>query len=243
MNSFSNVLVSYANAYRDLVNSVNSNTKKTIKQSLRLNKDEDWYFICTAMDIVGDALLAIDNFLQFGLDGPTRYKDTGEKYLRLYGALNATYIQQQAIHNLFKLNNVPHPKKAKDQIEKLKIREARHKLGAHSNDYLNRNKKIVESFVPVRVTLSGFNCEYYNNETLKKETLNLKKEIEEHLSLMIDLLDKTYEKAIKTFHKSNRSKIKELNEKLEDLRIMKEGGMVIKSHSGKHKIIFTTIRN
>jgi hypothetical protein len=45
------------------------------------------------MDIVGDASLAMYNFAEFSLDGPTKYEDTGERYLRLYGLLSAVYIQ------------------------------------------------------------------------------------------------------------------------------------------------------
>jgi hypothetical protein len=46
--------------------------------------------------------LGIENFLRFGIDGPTKYGDMGEKYIKLYGALNATYLQQQAAISLFK---------------------------------------------------------------------------------------------------------------------------------------------
>jgi hypothetical protein len=45
-----------------------------------------------AMDVIGDAALALKNFLRFSLDGPTRYEDLGERYLRLYGLLSATYL-------------------------------------------------------------------------------------------------------------------------------------------------------
>jgi hypothetical protein len=62
-----------------------------------LNKDEDWGFIVSSMNIIGDASLAINNFLEFWLDGPTKYEDVGEKYLRLYSVLNAIYIQGHAV--------------------------------------------------------------------------------------------------------------------------------------------------
>ena len=117
---------------------------------------------------------AIRNFLKFGLDGPTRYEDIGERYLRLYGVLNATYIQQEAILNLYKLMNVPKWNNSKKDISLLKIREVRHKVGAHSNDYLNRSTDRLESFVPVRLCLSLYNCDYINNENLAVEHIDLK---------------------------------------------------------------------
>lgn len=238
MKSLVDLLHSYVDAYRELVNSRTWSSEESIIKALRLNKDEDWGFICTAMDIVGDACLAIENFLRFGLEGPTRYDDTGEKYLRLYGVLNATYVQQQAIHNLFKLNNVPKPNDAKQKIENLRIREVRHKLGAHSNDYLNRDQNKIESYVLTRFTLAGYRCEFLNNETTKHEIVDLKSDIEEHLNLMVELLDETYEKAIKTFYRSAGKKKDSFLEKLKDLRIEKQDGMVFQVSNGP-KIIIT----
>jgi len=77
MKSLVDLLHSCVDAYRELVNSRTWSSQESIMKTLRLNKDEDWAFICTAMDIVGDACLAIENFLQFGLDGPTRYDGHG----------------------------------------------------------------------------------------------------------------------------------------------------------------------
>jgi hypothetical protein len=239
MKSLVDLLRSYVNIYRELVNSRTWSSKENIKKTLGLNKDEDWAFICTAMDIVGDACSAIENFLRFGLNGPTKYDDIGEKYLRLYGVLNATYIQQQAIHKLFKLNNVPNPKKAKEKVESLKIREIRHKLGAHSTDYLNRDEKNkIESYIAIRITLDGFNCDFLNNETMESDRVDLKSEIEDHLKLMIELLDETYAKAITIFYRNSGKKKDDFLEKQKYLRIEKEGGIVIQTPDGP-KIICT----
>ena len=76
-------------------------TNESPEKALRLNAPSDWEFICVAMDVVGDAALALGSFLRFSLDGPTRYEDVGEKYLRLYGLLSATYVQQEAIIKLY----------------------------------------------------------------------------------------------------------------------------------------------
>ena len=238
MKSLVDLLHSYVDAYRELVNSKTWPPQASLKKTLRLTKEEDWEFICTAMDIVSDACLAIESFLRFGLDGPTRYDDTGEKYLRLYGVLNATYIQQQAIHNLFKLNNVPNPKKAKEKIGSLRIREVRHKLGAHSNDYFNLAKNKTESYVLTRFTLGRFNCDFLNNENLEQERVDLKSDIEEHLKLMIELLDETYEKAITIFYRDAGKRKNGFLEKLKDLRIERDGGMVQVMPDGQ-KIIIT----
>jgi len=75
-----------------MINSKVWGSKNSIKQLLKLNKDADWEFLTAAMDIVDDASEAIANVQQFGLSGPTKYDDVGEKHLRLYSLLSETYI-------------------------------------------------------------------------------------------------------------------------------------------------------
>lgn len=239
MKSLNQIFQSYADGYKNLVNERNLSTSETIKSALRLNKDEDWSFICASMDIVGDASLAIDNFHHYGLDGPTKYQDDGEKYLRLYGLLSATYMQQQTIKLLYKLNQLNKQDELKNRIDKLTIREVRHKLGAHSCDYENKTNGKIEAFVPIRLTLSGLNCAYFNYETYDWVDVDLKSCLEDHLELMIDSMDKIYEKSIKTFFRGNQKKVKEFSQELEYLRIEKNGGLVIESVDGTKIVIKT----
>lgn len=240
MRSSVEVLDAYGSAFRDLINAKLSSSDKSVRELLRLNKEDDWNFICTAMDIIGDACAAVSNFLQFGLDGPTKYNDVGEKYLRLYGVLSATYIQQEAILKLYKLTQVPKPKDARDKIQSLRIREVRHKLGAHSTEYSSGRTDKIESYVPVRVSLSGFNCEYFNNETLASERVDLRECLNEHFEMLIALIDKVYEKTVKTLYKAEKKKLEEYMEKLKDLRIVRDGGLVITLPQGG-KLIFQTM--
>lgn len=58
---------SYATTFRDLINAKVQPTNLSIRESLKLNRNEDWAFLCTAMDIIEDTCLAMDNFLRFGL--------------------------------------------------------------------------------------------------------------------------------------------------------------------------------
>jgi len=189
------------------------------------------------MYIVGDTSMAIQNFLRFGLDGPTKYEDEGERYLRLYGLLNASYIQQDAVLKLYKLMNVPYPKNAKQRIDRLQIRDLRHKVGAHSVDYMNKDIGKIEPFVPVRARLEQFTCEYMNNETLVLQRVDLKECVEEHSKLMVELLATIYEKAVKTAYKGNEKKLQKYKEKLDDLKIIRDGGVVMKAAGGDKLII------
>lgn len=238
MRSSVEVLDAYGSAFRDLINAkLLFSDDSSVRELLRLSKDADWNFICAAMDIVGDTCAAIRNFLQFGLDGPTKYNDVGEMYLRLYGVLNATYLQQEAILKLYKLTQVPNHEQARDKIQSLRVREVRHKLGAHSTDYKSGRTKKVESYVPMQVSLSGFNCEYFNNETLSSERVDIRECINQHFEVLVDLMDKVYEKTIKTLYRGQTKKLEEFMDKLKDLRIAKDGGSVIDLPGGEKIVI------
>ncbi len=233
-------LTDYTREFRRLVNDKlqkvfeKKETKQTdesyhdiAQKSLRLNKKEDWNFIVTAMDIIGDTSLAIGNFLEFGLDGTTKDDSIGERYLRLYGVLNASYMQQRAVLNLCKIVNISGFEKIKKQINDLEIFEVRNKIGSHSNDYLNNGK--VESYEPIQISLHGYGFEYINNETLEKQTVNLFECLIKHLEVMVELVDQIYAKAGKTIYKSNPEKIDSFTSILKELRIKKNDGMVFKS--------------
>jgi hypothetical protein len=72
MISATELLQKYAAMFRSMINVRIWSSEETIKQLLKLNKNEDWEFLTAAMDIVDDASSAIDNVQRFGLSGPTR---------------------------------------------------------------------------------------------------------------------------------------------------------------------------
>ena len=55
----------------------------------------DWHQLCAAMDIVDDVDLALDAYLRNSFPA-----DDGEKYLRIYGVLQALFVQQDALGHL-----------------------------------------------------------------------------------------------------------------------------------------------
>lgn len=230
----------YCNAFRELINAKIWPSKVTIRKVLRLNKEEDWAFLCVSMDIIEDACTAIDSFLKFGLNGPTRYDDIGEKYLRLYGILSATYVQQEALLKLYQIMSVPHVKKGKELIGKLLTRSLRHKLCSHGTNYYDKESDSVQAYIPIRIDLDNFNCTYAKNGRGNHESVDLKGAVIEHLNMMIELLDKIMEKAIRTFFKGQElsKNCIGFSEKLKDLRIFKKGDTVLQL-PGYSNIIIT----
>jgi hypothetical protein len=246
MKSTTGIIENYIKTIRDLINSkvrgYQEPTKKYktfsdyIEHKLGFSKSDEWNFFCACMDLVEDTNLAIENFIKFKVEGPTKYNDVGEKYLRLYGFLNATYIQQNALLTLcevFKISNLKSHQKA---ILDLKIREIRNKLASHSNSY-GKSKK--EPIFLARIGLSGTKVTYGSGCRGKFETLDLSNLLQEHLKTIIEMLDLILEKGINYIYQSNKKLKKTYIERLEDIRQEKKGNFVIKLPKGKKIVIIS----
>ena len=93
----------YTQEIRDFIN-------EPRKQFNLLKNPKFWNQLCSSLDVIGDSDLAIDAYInsEFG-------KDDGEKYLSLYGVLQALFLQQDAVTNLceslgLKNNLIANPK-------------------------------------------------------------------------------------------------------------------------------------
>ena len=237
------LLEKYSSAFRELINARIWGNDESPKTLFRLNNDNDWDFICVAMDVVGDASLAIDNFLRFSLNGPTRYDDIGERYLRLYGMLSAVYVQQEAVRKLYALMNCQNPKDIKAEFDQLEIRTLRHQLASHSVDYIKSGEKKIQAFVPVRMGLEGFSCTVTESRGDRNRTIELDKAIIQHCKLVVSVLDRIYEKSIGTIFRGQDKKIEEFTKKLEDLRFERDGNIIIRTDAGPKqteiRVVFT----
>ena len=230
------VLDSYADAFRALVNARIWQKSDSPRVLLRLNEESDWSFVCVAMDVIGDATLAIRHFLQFSLDGPTRYDDVGERYLRLYGVLSAAYVQQRAVLKLFKLMNCPDPADVQKDFGTLEITSLRHQLASHSTEFLPHRGGKAQAFVPVRIGLAGFSCMVTENRGGPTRTINLKEALLAHCKAITVVLDRLYDKAVRTLFKGQQKRLAEFQKKLDDLRFVRDGNMLIRAGKGKHKM-------
>ncbi|MGO8799684.1 MAG: hypothetical protein ACLQJL_11430 [Roseiarcus sp.] len=232
------LLGKYADAFRALINTTVQSVPKTIKELLLLNSGDDWNFLCAAMDIIGDSSEAIDNVLRFGLSGPTKHDDIGEKYLRLYGLLSAVYVQEEAALTICRVMGVGDYKHRKAQVETLDIRQLRNKIASHGTAYRNSKTNITEAYVPLRYEIGDTEVTAVNNTSSRHEKTNITQAVTDHLYLIIDILDGAIEKSINTFYRGQNDKKKKPLEGLKDLRIEKSGGMVWVTPGGP-KIIIT----
>lgn len=235
------LLFKYASLFRKMINRRVQVSDRSIRELLKLNSASDWEFLTAAMDIIDDGSAAIGHVQKFGLCGPTKYDDLGEKYLRLYGVLSATYIQQQSIGAIYRIMNVPHLKELQKKFKALEIRDLRHKLSSHGTDYLDHATRTKQAFVPLRFDLGNMRVTYVNHTSSSSHhQVDISSAIDAHVGLMTDTLDAIIEKSIKTIFKANNKAKDEFFSDLADLRIEKAGGLVLKTSSGP-KLVATLV--
>ena len=236
MSSKLNLILSYNKSIRAIINSQVQRTgsdKSTepvllqIKKRLKISKQEDWGFICTALDTIGDTSYAIENFVKYKMDGPTKYNNHGEKFLRLYGFLNAVYIQQNSVCCIYNIFNVGSIEELKEKIEELTITQLLHKLASHNALYLSK-EGTKDTFITGQLHPNSDEIFYGSNLNRYSETVNLIYILNEHIEIMLEALDSLYDKLINTLYKTGPERRKEFLEELRLLRIEKEGGMVIR---------------
>lgn len=227
----------YVDSFRDMVNDCVSG-KGDPARRLKLPSDDDWSFVCVAMDILGDASMAIGNVLDFSLDGPTKYSNTGEKYLRLYGLLGALYSQQRAALKLHNLTNCREVAEFRARARELQSAVLRHQLVAHSLDLLEEGK-VTSAYVPIRIDLGGFNCTVTRNRGDGSTSYDLLQVVAEHCDFMSDILDTVYEKSLATFFKTDQGRQEKHREKLAELRGIRAGQIFLVA--GSTRILISSV--
>lgn len=82
----------FAQKIRDFVNNNNLYDKYFKKYP------DQWSTLCVAMDTLEDSSLAMEHYETSGIG-----EENGEKYLKLYGLLQAIFLQQDSIRYLYKI--------------------------------------------------------------------------------------------------------------------------------------------
>lgn len=113
-----------------------------------------WHQIWTAMDIIDDVDSATTAYLD--CDFPT---NIGERYLRIYGVLQALFLQQDALSDLIK---GIHPAKEIHENDVLKdIREAHNVSVGHPTQLKRKGKLSAHGIVQNSMTKDGFDLLSY----------------------------------------------------------------------------------
>ncbi len=112
---------------------------KRLTKKLKFNNTYDYDLYRACIDQIEDAQYAIKEVKTNGL--ATKSENIGEMYLRLYGVLNACYLQLGSIIDIVRLFNFTNQKEIKENLKSLKIIEIRHKIASHSTNYEDLNKR------------------------------------------------------------------------------------------------------
>ncbi len=170
--------------------------------------EKGWNILMNAFYVFEDTEMAKEDFDQFGLQGPSRHENLGEKYLRLYGILNSLYMQYLAVINLMELFKLE-PRKT--YLESLKINPAiqlRNKIASHPSNHMadldNSKSDVYEISRPnlakEEIVLMK-NQEEFENYDLKKALHGFNNQIEEIIGKIIGkFIKKKFQNQGKHFH-------------------------------------------
>jgi len=182
-----------------------SNFEEAYRKRLKFQKLTDWRRYRASVDLLEDTEIAIVSGFEYQLgDLSSKNKDTGETNLRLYGILNAVYLQMSAFKEIANLLNYPPRGKLGGRFKNLDIYKLRGIAGSHTVDYifdkqtLQDNPKINKTtsfrIVQMHLEKTGENITALdeNNITVKFNLLKVLAEYEKvATNLLVELINHT----------------------------------------------------
>jgi len=161
---------------------------KPRKQFNLIKNHKFWNQLCSSLDVIEDSDLAIDAYINSEFS-----KDDGEKYLRLYGVLQALFLQQDAVTNLCESLGLPNNLNANPKLRE--IRDIRNDSIGHPTK--RGNYKSYHFISRVSITKSKFQLisDYENNKTTFRDILviDLIQEKRKYLSKILKKVIKVLE--------------------------------------------------
>ena len=122
------------NNYRD-----EEHYEEILNRNLKFKYKDDHLRFRGCIDLIEDTQVAINQVYEKGLSNEAN--DCGERYLKLYGVLNAIYMQMFSLFELIELFKTPPKAKTTREFKQLRIIELRNKVAAHTPNYMNNGNK------------------------------------------------------------------------------------------------------
>ncbi len=193
----------------ELWRSLESLIGQGLKNKKEVREDRDnWDRICSSSDVINDTMRAIGSYVKS--DYPN--KDVGLQYLSVYGLLQALYLQQDAVEDMFKTLRKCYPRQSQkflykwsDDLEK--IRQLRNETTGHPTGtfdgvftYINRSSLSKWHFKKLRSSKAKGKAE--DNEflsvdlfsVLKKQTLAIENDLRTLVEKIKEIEKMCYEK-------------------------------------------------
>lgn len=189
------------------------------------------FIIESCIYLLEDTEYAICDFERFGLDGPTKFNNLGERYLRLYGILNAVNSQKSIVITLNEIFNIPQKKKLIKKFKTVKIIDTRHMIASHSVDYIGGDGRDFFRVTMTTVRGKGENIQVVSKD--KSLKVDLVKELNEFRTVLHLELLKVVNHLLKRFIDSKSNRYPELKSEVEFVEARIEGHLVMKARNGK----------
>lgn len=161
---------------RDFINSTSSRKKQELMQD-----SANWSMLCSSMDIIEDMEYALESYLT---EDPN-ISEIGRMYLLIFGAMQALYVQQDAIkhlHDVFDITYTMDPS-IKD------IREIRNDAAGHPTN--RGNKKAFNFITRINLGVHDFHLTTFDrNHNIEHREINIPDLIATQRSVFLDALDK-----------------------------------------------------
>lgn len=186
-----------------------------VKNRFLFDNSNSWMSLCASLDTLGDSQLAIVSFLNSKI-GNGKTFNTGERYLRIYGVLNAIYIHNQSIVNLATIIKLNDPSKLSKYFKKMDISFLRNSIAAHPVNFDNNGTKVNYRIVRMSIDNDTGNLEIVNRNNSFR-TYNIYEAIDEYLESAEFNLRKIALKLITNAYKSAPEKQSLLKKKLKEL--------------------------
>jgi len=125
-----------------------------IKKKLKFQHECDILRFRSCIDLIEDTECAITYFSTFGLEKFTKKKigkNFGEMYLKLYGILNAIYLQLNAIIEIYEICKIPNKKNVVNEFRSHDIFELRNIMGAHTSNFEDKS-----DYMPINFSHNSF---------------------------------------------------------------------------------------
>ena len=138
----------------------------------------DWFKYRASVDLLQDTDSAILDVFEYQLGAKQHRNDLSESYLRLYGVLNAVYLQIGAYTSLANLLNYPGSNSLVLPLKEMKIYLYRHIAGAHTykmdpnEDHIHMKQADKEKVKSFRLVQSSLNKDGNRIELISQNSEN-----------------------------------------------------------------------
>lgn len=121
---------------------------KKIKGKLKLQHSFEIWRLRSCIDLIEDTESAIIYYSTFGLEkfNEMNCRDHGEMYIKLYGVLNAVYLQLNAIIDIYEICKIPNKEGVINKFKSHPIFEMRNIIGAHTSNFEDRSDFMPPNF-------------------------------------------------------------------------------------------------